>query len=197
MSKSQRDLGASDVVEILGWLEEAQLNVWIDGGWGHDAVLGEQTRRHDDLDLIADREDSERLIAALTERGFAVTERDSSDAFVVEDGDGRQVDIHCVRFDAEGNGAYRMRNGEDWPFPAEALQGHGSIGGRPLRCLTPEHQVVCKRRFRAKRSGPSGRAPVARTLRSADSQDVPTAALSRTPLRTSPGVSQGGSSLLA
>ncbi len=144
MSKRQRDLGASDVVEILEWLEDAQLNVWVDGGWGHDAVLDAQTRRHDDLDLIADRHDSERLIAALTGRGFALTERDSPDAFVLEDRNGRQVDVHCIRRDDAGNGWYRLRDGEEWPFPAETLVGRGSIGGRPVRCLTPEYQVVCK-----------------------------------------------------
>lgn len=144
MSKLHRDLGVSDVVEVLAWLEGAQLDIWVDGGWGHDAILGEQTRQHDDLDLIADRDQSSRLIAALTEHGFAVTERDSADAFVLEDARGRQVDVHCVRFDAAGNGLYRMRNGEDWPFPVEGLQGQGSIGDKPVRCMTPEQQVVCK-----------------------------------------------------
>lgn len=43
MSKEDRDLGVSDVIEILDWLEEAQVALWLDGGWGHDAVLGEQT----------------------------------------------------------------------------------------------------------------------------------------------------------
>lgn len=144
MSKSQRDLGASDVVEILGWLEDAAVNVWVDGGWGHDAVLGEQTRRHDDLDLIVDSEESARLVTALAEHGFAVTERDSPAAFVLEEDDGRRVDVHCARFDAGGNGLYRMKNGEDWPFPAKTLQGRGTIAGRSVRCLTPEHQVTCK-----------------------------------------------------
>lgn len=144
MSKRQRDLGASDVIEILDWLEDAGVSVWVDGGWGHDAVLGEQTRQHDDLDLIADSDKASRLITALTRHGFSVTERDSSDAFVLEDPDGRQVDVHCARFDAAGNGLYRMRNGEDWPFPAEGLQGQGTIGDRPVRCMTPEQQVLCK-----------------------------------------------------
>lgn len=144
MSKGHRDLGASDVVEILGWLAAAGVNVWVDGGWGHDAILGEQTRLHDDLDLIADSEDSARFISALTERGFAVTEHDFPDAFVLEDGGGRQVDVHCARFDAAGNGLCRMRNAEDWPFPVGDLQGQGTISGRPVRCMSPEQQVLCK-----------------------------------------------------
>jgi lincosamide nucleotidyltransferase A/C/D/E len=43
---------AADVVEILGWLGTASVDVWLDGGWGVDALVGEQTREHNDLDLI-------------------------------------------------------------------------------------------------------------------------------------------------
>jgi lincosamide nucleotidyltransferase A/C/D/E len=144
MSKGDRDFGVSDVIELLEWLEEADVDLWLDGGWGHDAVLGEQTRRHDDLDLFIDCEHSPRLIAALEAHGFAVTERSSPDAFVLEDANGRQVDVHCARFDALGNGLYRMTNGEDWPLPAEGLRGRGTIGGRRVRCMTPELQMRCK-----------------------------------------------------
>jgi lincosamide nucleotidyltransferase A/C/D/E len=36
---------AADVVEILGWLGAASVDVWLlDGGWGVDALVGEQTR---------------------------------------------------------------------------------------------------------------------------------------------------------
>ena len=144
MSKDTRDLLASDVLEIMGWLEAAGVEVWLDGGWGHDALLRDQTRRHDDLDLVADVEDSSRLIDALAEHGFEVTERESSNAFVLIDSDDRQVDVHAARFDEAGNGFYRMRDGEDWVFPAEGLTGEGVIAGRPVRCMTPELQMLCK-----------------------------------------------------
>jgi lincosamide nucleotidyltransferase A/C/D/E len=45
MSKKTRNLTASDVLEILAWLEAAEVEIWLDGGWGHDALLGEQTRQ--------------------------------------------------------------------------------------------------------------------------------------------------------
>jgi lincosamide nucleotidyltransferase A/C/D/E len=144
VTKGNRDLSVSDVIEILNWLEAARVDLWLDGGWGHDAVLGEQTRRHDDLDLFVDLEHSERLITALEAHGFAVTERASADAFVLEDADGRQVDVHCARIDALGNGLYRMKNGEDWALPAEGLRGRGTIGDRRVRCMTPELQMLCK-----------------------------------------------------
>lgn len=46
--------------------------------------------------------------------------------------------------DALGNGLYRMKNGEDWPLPAEGLQGRGTIADRRVRCMTPDLQMLCK-----------------------------------------------------
>ena len=39
----------NDVLEILNVLNAANIPVWIDGGWGIDALIGKQTREHDDL----------------------------------------------------------------------------------------------------------------------------------------------------
>ena len=41
----------SDVVQLLDFLERSGLEVYVDGGWAVDALLGEQTRVHDDLDV--------------------------------------------------------------------------------------------------------------------------------------------------
>lgn len=93
---------------------------------------------------MVDSEHSARLSTTLEAHGFAITERASPDAFVLEDTGGRQVDVHSARFDAQGNGRYRMKNREDWPLPAEGLQGRGTIGDRRVRCMTPELQMLCK-----------------------------------------------------
>jgi hypothetical protein len=45
-------LDASDVLEILDRLDRAGLTVWLDGGWGIDALLGRHNRPHEDLDLV-------------------------------------------------------------------------------------------------------------------------------------------------
>ena len=46
------EIDAADASRILGQLEAAGLVVWLDGGWGVDALLGRQTRPHQDLDLV-------------------------------------------------------------------------------------------------------------------------------------------------
>ena len=53
------------------------------------------------------------------------------------------MDVHAVVFDDNGNGVYRMQNGEDWIFPAEGFSGRGIINGVSVRCLSTTTQVLC------------------------------------------------------
>src|SRR4051812_36703565 len=43
---------AADALTILVALSDADCRAWVHGGWGVDALLREQTRRHDDLDVV-------------------------------------------------------------------------------------------------------------------------------------------------
>ena len=61
---------------FLDLFGELGVKVWIDGGWGVDALLGECTRRHDDLDIIVGWSDSRTLTEALLERGFVEVHTD-------------------------------------------------------------------------------------------------------------------------
>ena len=63
-------MSAEDVVEVVRLLEGLGIDVWLDGGWGVDALLGTQTRPHDDLDLVVQLEDVPKLRAALLDRGY-------------------------------------------------------------------------------------------------------------------------------
>jgi lincosamide nucleotidyltransferase A/C/D/E len=61
---------AEDALEILGWLSAADVDVWLLGGWGVDALVGEQTRDHKDLDLMVRDEHVSRMSDVLNEHGF-------------------------------------------------------------------------------------------------------------------------------
>jgi lincosamide nucleotidyltransferase A/C/D/E len=136
-------MAANDVIEVLDRLDGAGIGAWLDGGWGVDALLGEQTRAHDDLDLIVRVVDAEPLIAELGRDGFAIVEGRPTSNLVLGDSSGRAVDIHTVTFDEYGNGIYRMLNGEVWEYPAAGFPGTGMVAGRDVRCLTPETQMLC------------------------------------------------------
>jgi lincosamide nucleotidyltransferase A/C/D/E len=134
------------VCEVLDALQEAGVRTWIDGGWGVDALLGRQTREHDDLDLALDHEQVPMAQEALEGLGF----RHAADAepglparLVMMDTRARKVDLHPLKFDEAGDGWQQLTpDGDAWGrYPARDLGGVGTIGGREVRCLSPELQV--------------------------------------------------------
>jgi len=136
------EMTASSLLELLQLLEGATIPVWLDGGWGVDALLETQTRPHKDVDIIVHVADVRKLEDALYHRGFRLREGSPPDSFVLADGSGLEVDVHAVVFDNEGNGIYRMQNGKDWVYPAEGFRGRGVIGGISVSCLSPTTQVL-------------------------------------------------------
>jgi lincosamide nucleotidyltransferase A/C/D/E len=135
-------MDADGVLAVLGALEAARVPVWLDGGWGVDALLGEPTRAHADLDLIASASDLARLLEALAPLGFRPA-RGGGANVVLADAKAREVDVHAIRFDARGYGVFELPDGRRWPFPPSAFAGAGRVAGRAVRCLSPEAQVQC------------------------------------------------------
>ncbi len=131
------------VLEFLDLMEASSIDVCLDGGWGIDALLGEQTREHDDLDLIVRVEDVPRLAAVARASGYARAPGGTDTNFVLKTESGHKVDVHAIAFDARGFGIFTLPDGRKWPFPPSAFQGHGRIQGKYVRCLSPEAQVQC------------------------------------------------------
>ena len=139
-------MNAADVIEVLDALEAAGVIVWVYGGWGVDALLGEQTRPHDDLDLITPADDIAAALRATQQLGFRIMTDERPQGFVLRDASGRRLDFHPVRVRSDGSAVQAIRDqGDDdgeWVFTAPGLQGRGVVGGRPIRCLTAEEQVL-------------------------------------------------------
>lgn len=133
---------STDVIEIYSALADHGIHIWIDGGWGVDALLGRQTRTHKDLDIaIQDQQvfHFEQLLAAW---GYRRTKREIERPFnfVLADSGGREVDVHVISLDENGNGIYGPpENG--LMYPAESLTGTGTISGCAFRCISPEWAV--------------------------------------------------------
>lgn len=126
-----------ELVEFLDFFEEHGINVIIDGGWGIDALLGEQTRSHNDLDVAVERKDSTKLLDLLMDYGFrALPRKDTSDwNYALYDDADRIIDIHVFEFDENGKHIYGIK------YPFESLKGSGMIGRKKVRCITPEGMV--------------------------------------------------------
>ena len=104
--------------------------------WAVDALLGEQTREHSDLDLWVSAPDVEPLFVALAEVGvdrLFPWRGDRPWNFVVHDGAELRIDLHLYEWVDDGSWHYGSVVGGE-RVPAEALGGHGVISGTPVRC---------------------------------------------------------------
>jgi lincosamide nucleotidyltransferase A/C/D/E len=138
----------SDVASLYQALESRGTKIWIDGGWGVDALLGAQTRPHADLDIVIQQKDLAGLRSFLEAEGFHDAPQPDTRAwnFVLADANGRKIDVHVVVLDKGGTGIYGPKqNGQS--YPASALQSHGVIAGVPVRCTSPEFQMQCHSGF--------------------------------------------------
>ncbi|HEX5165211.1 MAG TPA: hypothetical protein VFV93_07445 [Thermomicrobiales bacterium] len=133
----------ADVVKIVSLFEDAGIAFRVDGGWGIDALVGEPTRPHDDLDLVIDRQQNEDAIALLANQGFSMHVDQRPVSFILRAADDRRVDIHPVRFDTDGAGWQALPDGSEFSYTPEGLTGTGTIAGHTVRCLTAELQVAC------------------------------------------------------
>ncbi len=137
MSKDKPGMTAPEVVEFVKLCQVHGIEIIIDGGWGVDALVGRQTRPHNDLDIALEHRHVQQVRALLEAQGYVDVPRDDTRDcnFVLGDEAGHLVDFHSFTFDESGNIIFGVA------YPFDSLQGHGSIDGFPVRCITPEWMV--------------------------------------------------------
>ena len=131
-----------DVIDFYRTLEARDVPVWIDGGWNVDALLGKQTRPHKDLDIAIQQKHVQELRDLLEEQGYKEIKLEVSRPhnFVLGDGRGREIDVHVIVLDYQGNGIYGPPENCEM-YTAASLTGVGTIGGCPVRCISPEWAI--------------------------------------------------------
>ena len=72
-------------LEILDALRSHGVTAFVDGGWGVDALVGRQTRPHEDLDLVVALGDLDAIKSALHLLGFSIAESHLPVRFVMRD----------------------------------------------------------------------------------------------------------------
>jgi lincosamide nucleotidyltransferase A/C/D/E len=149
-------LHPADVLQILDKLEAAGVHSYVAGGWGVDALLGEQTREHEDLDLLFDAGLEEQAQAALKRIGFRrapgfdelVPHALMPNTIVMRDLRRRAVDIHWV--DLRSWPASWLESGRGRsPEVVDAAAARepfaqGSLEGCPIACISPALQVASR-----------------------------------------------------
>lgn len=155
---------AEDVVALYTLLEQHGVQVWVDGGWGVDALLGQQTRPHKDFDALVRVDELVAFSEVLAARGFTLQElwsenrwvgyadevkligrtsaagSDVATAFVMRTSTGLELDVHVLMVDSHGYGHPAWE--ADVRYPPEALAGRGCILNTPVRCLSAAMQML-------------------------------------------------------
>jgi lincosamide nucleotidyltransferase A/C/D/E len=129
----------TDAIEIITFAEENGIDIWVDGGWGVDALLEEETRIHNDIDLFVEESNSEKFIKLLKEKGFTEVVEAYTTTFhtVWKDNKDRIIDLHIFRFNQEG---YIIFGGE--AYSPKVFSGIGKIGDKEVKCIDAENQIL-------------------------------------------------------
>ncbi len=153
-------VSADDVILIYNQLSANGIQIWVVGGWGIDALLGEQTRPHKDLDMLMLLDDVVRMRELLASDGYRLKQLWSENrwvidangaevatAFVLKDSEGREIDAHAMRLDDEGNGIPLWGMPEGFVLKLEELAGQGVIAGVAVSCFSVEAQMRVHARY--------------------------------------------------
>ncbi|MGH3303622.1 MAG: nucleotidyltransferase domain-containing protein [Streptosporangiaceae bacterium] len=133
------------VLAVLDLLAAAEVRVWVAGGWGVDALLGRQTRRHGDVDLVIgdDGPPYQQMAQVLAREGFRFAAKGLTAGIPIPwchvwlHDAGHRVEVLPVRLHEPPF----TTNGAD---PAGGVQPftEGCIDGRPVPCLSAELQLL-------------------------------------------------------
>ncbi len=134
-------MSAAEVLRVLEALDAAGIHAGVTGGWGIDALLRRETRPHGDVDLGIASEAVDPAIAALRPLGYVVAVDERPARLVLQGGAG-QVDLHPIVWGLSAAGVQTGLAGEVFEYPAGSLDASGAIGGRIVRCATPDLQLA-------------------------------------------------------
>jgi len=132
-------VNSSQVLAVVDLLAAEGIVGWLDGGWGVDALLGEQRREHADLDLVVDAAALGRLLGVLAGDGFAVLRDELPVAIALRHDDGREVDLHPIELTPDGGGDQQQPGGAPpWHYGPPTT---GRVAGRPVPCCGLDTQL--------------------------------------------------------
>jgi lincosamide nucleotidyltransferase A/C/D/E len=132
-------VNSSQVLAVLDLLAAEGVVGWLDGGWGVDALLGEQTRPHIDLDLAVDEQAIDRLVTRLRAEGYTVFRDELPGSIALRHDDGREVDLHPLTLTPDGGGDQQQPGGRPpWHYGPPTT---GHINGRPVPCNSLDTQI--------------------------------------------------------
>ena len=135
-------MNPTTVLHVLDLLASAGVQVWLDGGWGVDALLGRITRPHNDLDLVLALDDLTRAVAVLVHDGFGIEEEEPG-RVVLGHADHGRIDLHPVTFDPLRNAVQVQPADLPVVYRSDGFVA-GCILGRAVACIAADVQVSAR-----------------------------------------------------
>jgi protein-S-isoprenylcysteine O-methyltransferase Ste14 len=133
----ERRMPLSQLLRVLDVIESIGCPFWLEGGWGIDALVGQQTRDHRDVDIDFDATREKELIEAFEMLGYREILDERPTRIELVAADGRCVDLHPLH--PSGDARQQAPDGSWWHFRREWFTT-GSIESRPVPCYTTEGQ---------------------------------------------------------
>ena len=158
-----------EVVDMSGALEDAGVPFWLAGGWGVDALVGHQTRRHDDIDIVVGDFPSRvgAARAVFESLGFEMRRETRlelwmPDRWQMADNQLRVVDLLSIDWgrlaaalgvggEVVGTGDGRLGKGGGDYLSCRAFS-QGRVGGQSVPCLSVEAQLLYHSGFELSRA---------------------------------------------
>ena len=112
----------SDAIEIMSIFRSKGIQIYLDGGWGVDALIGFESRCHNDIDIFIEKQDKECSIKLLNDNGYSETVMayTTPEHTVWRDGNARIIDLHIFSRNSKGDFVF-----ESETFPKEVFTGNG------------------------------------------------------------------------
>ncbi len=127
-----------DVLRVLDALHLAEVAPIIEGGWGIDALVGRQSRVHNDLDLSVAADELNEAIHVLDVLGYSAVSTHTPGWMRASTADGRSVELQPLTNDLHQH----LEGGREFRYDRDHLDGRGFIVGRPVRCLNIEAHIL-------------------------------------------------------
>jgi lincosamide nucleotidyltransferase A/C/D/E len=136
----------ADVLDVLEILSDAGARAWLVGGWGVDALVGRQTREHDDVDVAIERRFLPQAVRSLEGAGFAVVQPETvlpawmPRIVKLRDAAGRNVELMPVDVPEPPPREETRPEAMRFRYTEESITT-GTVDGRAVPCLAPMVQV--------------------------------------------------------
>jgi hypothetical protein len=137
---------------------------WLFGGWALDALLGEVTREHGDIEFWVERIDADAVLDALVAVGATPTETqpiEESREYTIGD-----VLFSSAYFDRRSDGTYGLEGRwTDWNFPVESFgEDIGRLSDMTVPVMSAAGMLAMKQQYPKLRNG--------KPLRKKDMRDI-------------------------